>query len=178
MYRFLETEDPLKAMRDFKLKATPEDICGGDRCSIITKLCQEAYSYDYDSKPRYGVLKFILENELIKLNVIPDNIFSFLQLRDDFVGRICVQSDRNISPESQLGSTSERNSSSEIMVSMGDPSYNFTVKDNMKVMQSANDLENEPSKKESSKKGKSTIQNQGSRSKLNGQSAQIKNNAN
>ena len=181
MYKFLETEDPFKEMRDFKLKATPEDICGGDRCSIITKLCQEAYSYDYDSKPRYGVLKFILENELIKLNVIPDNIFSFLQQRDNFVGRICVQSDRNISPESQLGSTSERNSSSEIMVGMGDPSYNFTVKDNMKVMQSANDLENEnvPSKNNSSKKGKSTIQNQGSRSKLNGQSnAQIKNNAN
>ena len=65
-------------MRDFKQKATPEEICAGERCSCITKLCQEAYSYDYDSKPRYGVLKFLLENELMKMNVIPDNIFSFL----------------------------------------------------------------------------------------------------
>ena len=85
-------------MRDFKQKATPEDICAGERCSCITKLCQEAYSYEYDSKPRYGVLKFLLENELMKLNVIPDNIFSFLQLDYDFIGRICAQSDRNISP--------------------------------------------------------------------------------
>jgi len=121
-------------MRDFKQKATPEDICAGERCGCITKLCQEAYSYEYDSKPRYGVLKFLLEDELMKLNVIPDNIFSFLQLDYDFIGRICTQSDRNISPESLIGSTSERNNSNEIMVDMGDPSYNFTAKDNFIVM--------------------------------------------
>jgi len=70
----------------------------------------------------------------MKLNVIPDNIFSFLQLDYDFIGRLCTQSDRNISPESLIGSTSERNNSNEIMVDMGDPSYNFTAKDNFIVM--------------------------------------------
>jgi len=85
-----------------------------------------------------------LESELIKLNVIPDNIFSFLQLTNNFLGRVCVQSDRNISPESLLGSTSERNTSNEIMVGMGEPSYNFTIKDNAKVMKSANNVEKEP----------------------------------
>lgn len=89
MYKFLETEDPFAEMRDFKQKATPEDICAGERCSCIIELCQEAYSYDYDAKPRYGVLKFILENELIKLNVIPDKKYSFLQQQNNFIGRIC-----------------------------------------------------------------------------------------
>jgi adenine C2-methylase RlmN of 23S rRNA A2503 and tRNA A37 len=91
-----------------------------------------------------------LESELIKLNVIPDNIFSFLQQTNNFLGRICVQSDRNISPESLLGSTSERNTSNEIMVGMGEPSYNFTIKDNAKVMQSANNVKKEPLEKKDS----------------------------
>jgi hypothetical protein len=90
-----------------------------------------------------------LESELIKLNVIPDNIFSFLQLTNNFLGRVCVQSDRNISPESLLGSTSERNTSNEIMVGMGEPSYNFTINNNSKVMQSANNVEKEPLEKDS-----------------------------
>ena len=88
-------------MRDFKAKASPEEICAGDRCDCITDLCAEAYSYQYDAMPRYGVLKFILENELIKLNVIPDNIFSFLQLDNTpFVGRLVSKDIRNASPES------------------------------------------------------------------------------
>lgn len=140
MYKFLQADDPFTEMRDFKQNATPESICAGDRCGCIIKLCEEAYSYDYDSKPRYGVLKFLLESELIKLNVIPDNIFSFLQLTNNFIGRICAQSDRNISPESMIGSTSERNNSNEIMVDMGKPSFNFSIKDNCKVMKSANNV--------------------------------------
>ena len=77
-------------MRDFKANALPEEICEGDRCGCITDLCAEAYSYKYDEIPRYGVLKFILENELIKLNVVPDKIYSFLQPTNTFIGRICV----------------------------------------------------------------------------------------
>jgi len=79
MYRFLTTEDPIEQMREFKANASPEEICAGDRCDCITALCAEAYSYQYDAMPRYGVLKFILENELLKLNIIPDKIYSFLQ---------------------------------------------------------------------------------------------------
>ena len=84
-------------MTEFKQKATPEEICAGERCGCLIELCSEAYSYGYDEKPRYGVLKFILEKELLKLNVIPDNIYSFLQQRK-FIGRICAQENRNISP--------------------------------------------------------------------------------
>ena len=89
MYRFLRDRDPVNNMRDFKAKASPQEICAGERCFSIIDLCTEAYSYAYDETPRYGVLKFILENELIKLDVIPDNIYSFLQLQStSFIGRI------------------------------------------------------------------------------------------
>jgi serine/threonine protein kinase len=113
MYKFLETDDPIGEMRDFKEKASPQQICAGDRCQCIIQLCEEAYSYDYDSKPRYGVLKFILENELMKLNVIPDKIYSFLQLENSFIGRICHYTDRNISPEQPMDNMSEHNSEEE-----------------------------------------------------------------
>ena len=59
-------------MRVFKDKATPEEICAGNRCSCLLDLCREAYSYEYEATPRYGTLMFILENELIKMNVYPD----------------------------------------------------------------------------------------------------------
>lgn len=86
-----------------------------------------------------------MESELIKMNVIPDNIFSFLQLtNENFYGRICVQSDSSISSESMIGSTSERNTSNEIMVDMGEPSYNFTINNNSKVMQSAKNVKKGP----------------------------------
>ena len=114
MYRFQDAQDPVAVMRDFKVNALPKEICEGDRCGCITDLCAEAYSYKYDEMPRYGVLKFILENELIKLNVVPDQIYSFLQPTNTFIGRICVQENRNMSPESmgsQMDNTSERNNS-------------------------------------------------------------------
>ena len=75
-------------MKEFKHKATPEEICAGERCHCILKLCSEAYSYSYDEMPRYGILKCLLENELIKLSVIPDKNYSFMQV-NSFIGRIC-----------------------------------------------------------------------------------------
>ena len=89
MYRFLRTGDPINDMMKFKAKASAEEICEGERCECILDLCKEAYSYDFEEAPRYGVLKFILEQELLKLEVIPDKNYSFLQLGGSaYVGRV------------------------------------------------------------------------------------------
>lgn len=103
MFTFFDLEDPLSKMAEFKRAATPEIICAGERCKCIIDLCQEAYSYDFDAEPRYGVLKFILENELLKLNVVPDNMFSWLQVNRSFIGRICTVADQEQEEEEKDG---------------------------------------------------------------------------
>ena len=77
LYRFDHTTDPAEEMRKFKESATPKEICEGERGECLIELCKEAYSYEYEDMPRYGVLKFLLEKELMKLNVIPDKYYSF-----------------------------------------------------------------------------------------------------
>ena len=46
----------------------------------------EASSYGFEDEPRYSILIFLLENELLKLNCLPDNKFTFLQRIPGFFG--------------------------------------------------------------------------------------------
>ena len=47
-------------MKAYKLSATPEDISGDDSTIDLLEILKEAYSYEYEDTPRYGVLKFML----------------------------------------------------------------------------------------------------------------------
>ena len=53
-------------------------------------MLHEAYQYKYEDTPRYGVLIFMLENELLKIACIPDNYFHFLQQIPNYYGRNLV----------------------------------------------------------------------------------------
>ena len=74
-------------MRIFKMNATPELICSGDRTQCLVPICKEAYDIGYDEEPQYGKLIFMLEMELFKIHCIPDNVFSFMQDSSSYVGR-------------------------------------------------------------------------------------------
>ena len=79
MYKFDQDDSSINSeMRKFKERASPEEICEGDRCECLIALCKEAYSYEYEEEPNYAMLRFMLESELLKLNVLPDKLFSFL----------------------------------------------------------------------------------------------------
>lgn len=104
-------------MRKFKVLAAPEEVCKGHRLRCILELCKEAYSYDYDATPRYGILRFLLEKELLEMHIVPDNVYSFLVKNLGFIGRVCIQSfeeQKGEDFEESLDSdTSEHNQSQE-----------------------------------------------------------------
>ena len=39
---------------------------------MLTPLLHEAYSYEFDEKPNYGKLKYLIEKMIIDLNDIPN----------------------------------------------------------------------------------------------------------
>lgn len=75
----------------FKLKATNEELCSGQRCSCMVPLFEEAYSYSINEKPNYGKMVHLLKKELIKIYCVPDKIFSFLQADIKFYGFVILQ---------------------------------------------------------------------------------------
>lgn len=87
VYDILNSHNIQEEMRNFKVKATPEEICFGERCQCLIAICHEAYNIGYDEEPQYGKLIFMLEMELFKLYCIPDNVFNFMQKSSSFVGR-------------------------------------------------------------------------------------------
>lgn len=50
-------------IRNFKLRSTPEEMCGGPKTAMLAPLLKEAYSYRYDDEPRYDFFK----RELIRI---------------------------------------------------------------------------------------------------------------
>jgi hypothetical protein len=87
VYDILNSTNIQEEMRNFKIKATPEEICKGERCQCLIPICQEAYSIGFMDEPQYGKLIFMLEMELFKMFCIPDNVFNFMQKSSSFVGR-------------------------------------------------------------------------------------------
>jgi hypothetical protein len=103
-------------MKNFKVKATPEEICFGERCECLIPICKEAYSYGYEDEPHYGTLIFMLEMELLKIYCVPDNIFTFMQADSSFVGRaisyelvIPVDEEKPMDDQCDAGDTEESN---------------------------------------------------------------------
>lgn len=45
VYDILNSSNVQEEMKNFKVKATPEDICHGERCDCLIPLCREAYRY-------------------------------------------------------------------------------------------------------------------------------------
>ena len=76
------------------------------------------------------MLRFILENELIKLNVIPDNIFSFFQLENTFYGRICGLKNNDISPENSMSNTQEHNIGEEAKINLSSYMHKYDSETN------------------------------------------------
>ena len=87
IYDILNSDNIQEEMRNFKFKSTPEQICDGERCQSLIPLCKEAYNTAYEERPQYGKMIFMLEMELFKMFCIPDNIFTFMQSNNRFVGR-------------------------------------------------------------------------------------------
>lgn len=69
----LEHSPTEKHIAEFKQRATPEEFCEGAECLI--PYLKEAYSYDYETEPSYGKLRFILKNILLEKNLSPLNNF-------------------------------------------------------------------------------------------------------
>ena len=51
VYDILNADNIQEEMRNFKIRATPEDICFGERCQCLIPICKEAYSYAYEDEP-------------------------------------------------------------------------------------------------------------------------------
>ena len=89
-----------KDMRDYKLKSSPLKICSEtQRTKCLLNFCKEAYSYGFSDAPQYGVLRFLLETEIIRLSCIPDNIYSWNQKVYGFHGKNTVKNDTKIKDE-------------------------------------------------------------------------------
>lgn len=78
-------DDCFEEMKAYKLSTTPEEFCSDPRTSCLIEILKEAYSYEYEDTPRYGVMKFMLQKELMALNCIPDKYFSWFH--KGFIGR-------------------------------------------------------------------------------------------
>jgi hypothetical protein len=72
--------------KDQKMTFKAEEICSKG-CKVFFNVLQEAYIYKYEDEPRYGVLIFLLENELLNMSCVPDNYFNFSQKIPDYHGR-------------------------------------------------------------------------------------------
>lgn len=48
-------------LRHFKLSGSPMQICDGNKTIKFAELLFEAYSYEYETEPRYDYLKSILQ---------------------------------------------------------------------------------------------------------------------
>ena len=83
--RNINKSNSFEEMKAYKLNATPEDICSEQRTLCLRNILIEAYSYCYDQTPRYGVLKFLLEKELMELHCVPDKYFTWFH--KGFIGR-------------------------------------------------------------------------------------------
>jgi hypothetical protein len=44
----------------------------------LVPVLKEAYSYEFKDKPNYGVLKFLLEKQIMELYGLPDTHYSWL----------------------------------------------------------------------------------------------------
>ena len=82
---FIDASDPHAAMAKFKQETTPEDICKDQRAQFLIPLMKESYSIGYDEEPQYGRIIFMMENELLNMNCIPDKYFTWFQR--SFIGR-------------------------------------------------------------------------------------------
>ena len=70
-------------MKNFKLKATVQEICD-QKC--ILEFTKEAHSYTFDEKPNYKKLIFLLTKELFKINVLPDKHYTWIASNKFFYG--------------------------------------------------------------------------------------------
>lgn len=51
IYDILNSSNIQEEMRNFKIKATPDEICFGERCKCLIPICKEAYSIGYEEEP-------------------------------------------------------------------------------------------------------------------------------
>jgi hypothetical protein len=86
---------PYKETIKFKLAATSDELCGGERCGCLKDVYNEAYSYALNEEPNYGKMIHILKKELMLIHCVPDRIFSFLQADVKFYGFVIMQEREN-----------------------------------------------------------------------------------
>jgi hypothetical protein len=72
-------------------------------------ILNEAYSYSFEEAPQYGVLRFLLEKEILKLGCIPDTHYSWMQTIYGFHGKNTIREDTRIEEEDYSGGISEGN---------------------------------------------------------------------
>ena len=74
-------DQAFEEMKQFKLVASPADICHdkANRGKCLELFIKEAYSYEFDERPQYGVLKAILENAILEEYALPDTAYSWMQ---------------------------------------------------------------------------------------------------
>jgi hypothetical protein len=86
---------PYKETIKFKLAATSDELCGGERCGCLKDVYKEAYSYALNEVPNYGKMIHILKKELMQIYCVPDRVFSFLQSDAKFYGFVLMQEREN-----------------------------------------------------------------------------------
>jgi hypothetical protein len=77
-------------MGRYKLNTQPKDLLNDNRSLCLLEAFEEVYSYGFDDTPQYGNIIFMLQNELLKMNCIPDKTFSWFQFRypdNSYAGR-------------------------------------------------------------------------------------------
>lgn len=85
MKKYINSEDSFQQMKYFKLNATPEQLC--EPINLLD-FCNEALSYEFDERPRYGKLRFLLETQLFKIGVLPDKYYTWVKENKYFFGRL------------------------------------------------------------------------------------------
>jgi hypothetical protein len=78
--------------------ASAKDLCEKAQTPFLADILEEAYSYEYDQKPDYGKLKFLLTKQLLDMDLLPSTKFSFKNnpfLNSVFCGNISYNSEQN-----------------------------------------------------------------------------------
>lgn len=60
-----------------KNKYTPKKFCSSSECDYFIEFAELIYDLRFDEKPEYGKLRFILEKNLMDVDLYPSRVFDW-----------------------------------------------------------------------------------------------------
>lgn len=65
------------------MNKTSQELCTEFRSKHMQDFADEVFSIDFKERPNYGKLRFLLERNLLNLNIIPDKNYDWNTSEND-----------------------------------------------------------------------------------------------